>query len=55
MLDRVAGAEAETEAVVVRFGIEAAGHYHRTLCETLPSEAVEVVELHPGAVHKAPC
>ncbi len=53
LLDQVAGVEAEAEAVVVRFGVEAAGHYHRTLIETLRAEAVEVVELHPGAVHKA--
>lgn len=53
LLGRVAGAEETTEALVVRFGIEAAGHYHRTLTETLRGEAVELVELHPGAVHKA--
>jgi transposase len=53
LLDRVAGAEEVADPVVVRFGIEAAGHYHRTLTETLRAEGVEVVELHPGAVHKA--
>ena len=38
LLDQVAGAEAEAEAVVVRFGIEATGHYHRTLTETIDLE-----------------
>jgi transposase len=53
LLDQVADAEEMADAVVVRFGVEAAGHYHRTLTETLRVEGVEVVELHPGAVHKA--
>lgn len=52
LLRRVAGAEEKAGAVVVRFGIEAAGHYHRSLTETLRGEAAEVVELHPGAVHR---
>ena len=53
LLDRVSDAEAAADAVVVRFGIEAAGHYHRSLMTALQAEPVEVVELHPGAVHKA--
>jgi transposase len=53
LLDRVADAEETADAVVVRFGIEAAGHYHRPLTAALQAEPVEVVELHPGAVHKA--
>lgn len=53
LLGQVAGAEETTDALVVRFGIEAAGHYHRTLTETLRRESVELVELHPGAVHRA--
>ena len=53
LLDRVAAAEELVDAVVVRFGVESAGHYHRTLVETLRVEGVEVVELHPTAVHRA--
>ena len=53
LLDRVTDAEETADAVVVRFGIEAAGHYHRTLMTALQAAPVEVVELHPGAVHKA--
>ena len=53
LLDWVAGAEEAADAVVVRFGVESAGHYHRTLVETLRAEGVEVVELHPTAVHRA--
>ena len=53
LLDRVADAEETADPVMVRFGVEAAGHYHRTLTTVLQTEQVEVVELHPGAVHKA--
>ena len=53
LLDRVAAADEAAGAAVVRFGVEAAGHYHRTLTTVLQAEPVEVVELHPGAVHKA--
>jgi transposase len=53
LLDRVGSAEESVGAVVVRFGVESAGHYHRTLVETLRAEGIEVVELHPTAVHKA--
>jgi len=53
LLNRVAAADEAAGAAVVRFGVEAAGHYHRTLTTALQTERVEVVELHPGAVHKA--
>lgn len=53
LLSRVAGAEDARAATVVRVGVEAAGHYHRSLVETLRVEGVEVVELHPGAVYQA--
>lgn len=53
LLERVTAAEEAADAVMVRFGVEAAGHYHRTVSETLQAESVEVVELHPGTVHKA--
>ena len=53
LLDRVTAAEESVVAVVVRFGAESAGHYHRTLVETLRVEGIEVVELHPTAVHRA--
>jgi len=53
LLDRVAAAEEWADAVVVRFGVESAGHSHRTLVETLRVEGMEVVELHPTAVHRA--
>jgi transposase len=34
-------------------GIEAAGHYHRTLVSRLRGESLDVVELNPGAVKEA--
>lgn len=53
LLDRVGGVEESADAVVVRFGVESAGHYHRTLVEMLRVEGIEVVELHPTAVNRA--
>ncbi len=49
----VAGARNDRDAVVVRVGVEAAGHYHRTLVARLRSAGLEVVELNPGAVKDA--
>src|ERR687897_1940483 len=37
----------------VRFGIEAAGHYHRVLASTLHASGLDVVELNPAAVKVA--
>ena|SRR5918996_4259958 len=37
----------------VRFGIEAAGHYHRVLASTLQASGLDVVELNPAAVKVA--
>ncbi|MEE8375622.1 MAG: transposase, partial [Acidimicrobiia bacterium] len=49
----VSSAESEREAVMVRFGVEAAGRYHRTLMASLRRQGLEVVELNPGAVAEA--
>ena len=49
----VSEAEAERGAVMVRFGVEAAGRYHRTLMASLRRQGLEVVELNPGAVAEA--
>jgi transposase len=48
-----AGVERDTEAGSVRFGIEAAGHYHRVLASTLHAGGLDVVELNPAAVKMA--
>ena len=53
LLAAVTEAEAEREAVMVRFGVEAAGRYHRTLMASLRRRGLEVVELNPGAVKEA--
>ena len=53
LLAAVTEAESEREAVMVRFGIEAAGRYHRTLMASLSRQGLEVVELNPGAVKEA--
>lgn len=42
-----------TMAGSVRFGIEAAGHYHRVLASTLHGRGFDVVELNPAAVKNA--
>jgi transposase len=53
LLTSVARAEAARVASVVRVGVEAAGHYHRTLVARLRAEGLDVVELNPGAVKEA--
>lgn len=53
LLVAVAEAESERGAVMVRFGVEAAGRYHRTLMAFLRRQGLEVVELNPGAVAEA--
>jgi len=49
----VSEAETERGAILVRFGVEAAGRYHRTLMAGLRRQGLEVVELNPGAVKEA--
>ena len=49
----VGGARVERDAEIVRVGVEAAGHYHRTLVARLRSAGLEVVELNPRAVKDA--
>ena len=46
-------AQLERDALVVRVGVEAAGHYHRTLVARLRAAGLEVVELNPKAVKDA--
>src|SRR6201998_4630857 len=53
LLAAVGGARAERDAAIVRVGVEAAGHYHRTLVARLRSADLEVVELNPRAVKDA--
>jgi transposase len=53
LIASVARADAARAAVGVRIGVEAAGHYHRTLVSRLRAESFEVVELNPGAVKEA--
>lgn len=53
LLASVARADAGRAALVVRVGVEAAGHYHRTLVSRLRAESLDVVELNPGAVKEA--
>ena len=49
----VTRAERERDALIVRVGVEAAGHYHRTLVARLRAAGLEVVELNPRAVKDA--
>jgi len=49
----IARAEAERTAEIVRVGVEAAGHYHRTLVARLRVGGFDVVELNPAAVKEA--
>lgn len=44
---------AERKAVLCRVGVEAAGHYHRTVVARLRAAGVEVVELNPAQVKEA--
>jgi len=53
LVGAVSSAESERGAVMVRFGVEAAGRYHRTLMACLRRQGLEVVELNPGAVKEA--
>jgi transposase len=46
----VASAEVERQALVVRVGLEQAGHYHRTLEAKLRSEGLEVAVFNPAQV-----
>lgn len=46
----VARAEAERQALLVRVGLEQAGHYHRTLEAKLRSEGLEVAVFNPSQV-----
>jgi transposase len=43
----------ERQAVLCRVGVEAAGHYHRTVVARLRAAGVEVVELNPAQVKEA--
>ena len=49
----IARSEAIRAAEVVRVGVEAAGHYHRTLVARLRFGGHEVVELNPAAVKES--
>jgi len=53
LIDAIAEAERSRAAIVVRIGVEAAGHYHRTVVARLRKAGLEVVELNPGAVKQA--
>jgi transposase len=49
----ISRAQHEREALIIRVGVEAAGHYHRTLVARLRAAGLEVVELNPRAVKDA--
>jgi transposase len=53
LVSAAGAAERATSAASVRFGIEAAGHYHRVLASTLHASGLDVVELNPAAVKLA--
>jgi transposase len=53
LIEVVSQAERSRAAVVVRVGVEAAGHYHRTAVARLRKAGLDVVELNPGAVKQA--
>jgi transposase len=53
LITAITKAERLRAAVVVRVGVEAAGHYHRTVVARLRRAGLEVVELNPGAVKQA--
>lgn len=46
----IARAEAERDAVLVRIGLEQAGHYHQPLLARLEAESLDVVLLNPAQV-----
>ena len=49
----VGRARVERDPAILRIGVEAAGHYHRTLVARLQAAGLEVVELNPRAVKDA--
>jgi transposase len=53
LMNAVGNVEREVVAGSVRFGIEAAGHYHRVLASSLHARGLDVVELNPAAVKTA--
>lgn len=53
LLVAIARAEAARGAQVCRVGVEATGHYHRTLVARLAAAGAEVVQLNPAAVKEA--
>ena len=53
LLAVIAAEVADRHAVVCRVGVEAAGHYHRTVVARLRAAGVEVVELNPAQVKEA--
>jgi transposase len=53
LLSVVDTAVVERQAAVCRVGVEAAGHYHRTVVARLRAAGVEVVELNPAQVKEA--
>jgi len=53
LMSAAVDAERVASAGSVRFGIEAAGHYHRVLASTLHASGLDVVELNTAAVKVA--
>jgi transposase len=53
LMSSIGDAARDVDAVVCRVGVEAAGHYHRTLVARLRVDGVEVVELNPAAVKES--
>ncbi|HUY63909.1 MAG TPA: IS110 family transposase [Acidimicrobiales bacterium] len=53
LLVAIARAEAARQALICRVGIEATGHYHRTLVARLAAAGAEVIQLNPAAVKEA--
>jgi len=53
LIEAITRAERSCAAIVVRVGVEAAGHYHRTVVARLRRAGLEVVELNPSAVKQA--
>jgi transposase len=53
LVNAVGDVERGVGAGSVRFGIEAAGHYHRVLASSLHARGLDVVELNPAAVKTA--
>lgn len=53
LLVEIARGEAARQAQICRVGVEATGHYHRTLLSRLADAGLEVVTLNPAAVKEA--